>query len=316
MERLSLFRTDSPRRRVCGGDAGIAMVLTVWALAILAVIVGEIVFSSRLKIKADMHLKRQVQSYGLALGAYHAALAALGEDLTDLSRDDEGRLVLHLGKDEPEVAAESVGVPLGEGTYSFGIDDEDGKIDINRQARPGLVALFRKAGLEAGAERDGLVDSILDWRDPNREHHLNGAEEDYYESLEEPYSCKDGPLDVVEELLLVKGMKPEYLFGETVDEAPFLPVGDWITVYPATFNPATASDEVLEILRRSRPPASAPPRVSQYYTIVASGKAAEDGPERRIKAVVRRQSDGGKIEFQLLYWNDNHYPYRSDYAVD
>jgi general secretion pathway protein K len=310
MEKPPLFRT------ACGGDSGIAMVLTVWALAILAVIVGEIVFSSRLKTKADMHLMREVQSYGLALAAYHAALDALGEDLTGLSRDDEGRLVLHRGKDDPEVAAESVGVPLGEGTYSFAIDDEDGRIDINRQARPGLVALFRKAGLEAGAARDGLVDSILDWRDPGREHHLNGAEEDYYRSLEEPYSCKDGPLDVVEELLLVKGMKPEYLFGGTVDEATFLPAGDWITVYPATFNTATASDEVLEILRRSRPPASAPARLSQYFTIVASGKAAEDGPQRHIKAVVRREGGGGKIDFQLLYWNDNYYPYGSEYAVD
>jgi len=292
------------------------MVLTVWALAILAVIVGEIVFSSRLKIRADMHLKRQVQSYGLALAAYHAALDVLGEDLTGLSRDDEGRLLLHRGKDDPGVVAEADGVTLGEGTYSFSIEDEDGKIDINRQARPGLAALFRKAGLAAGVERDGLVDSILDWRDPNREHHLNGAEEDYYGSLADPYSSKDGPLDVVEEILLVKGMKPEYLFGGTVDESTFLPVGDWITVYPATFNPATATDEVLEVLRRSRPSAAAPPRVSQYYTIVASGKAGEDGLERRIKAVVRRRGGGSKIDFQLLYWNDNHYPQGSEHAVD
>ena len=297
-------------------EAGIAMVLVVWALAILAVVVGEVVFSSRLKARADLHLLHEVQSYGLALAAYHAALDALGEDLKGLSLGEGGELLLHRGPDDPEETAEVQDVPLGEGTYSYTVADEDARIDVNRQTRQVLVALLRKAGMQLGAERDGLIDSILDWRDPNREHHLAGAEEDYYRSLDEPYSCKDGPMDVKEELLLVKGMLPEYFYGGTVDEKPFAPLSDWITVYPAAFNPATAREEVLEILGQVRPPAGAPPRLSRFYTIVASGRAAVDGPERRIKAVVRRDGRGSQISFHLLYWNDNFYPYRAENATN
>jgi hypothetical protein len=297
-------------------EGGIAMVLVVWALAILAVVVGEVVFSSRLKARADLHLLHDVQSYGLALAGYHAALDALGKDLTGLSLGEGGELLLHYAPDEPEAPAEVREVPFGEGTWSYAITDEDAGIDVNRQTRQVLVSLFRKAGMELGAERDALVDSILDWRDPNREHRLGGAEEDYYRSLDEPYSCKDGPLDAKEELLLVKGMLPEYLYGGTVDEKNYSPLADWITVYPAAFNPATAREEVLAILGQSRPPADAPPRLSRFYTIVASGKAAADGPERRIKAVVRRDGRGSQISFHLLYWNDNYYPYRSENGTD
>lgn len=304
------------RKNAIRNEAGIAMVLVVWALAILAVVVGEVIFSSRLKARADLHLLYDVQSYGLALAGYHAALDALGKELTGLSLGEEGELLLHRGPDEPEAPAEVPDVPLGEGTWSYAISDEDARIDVNRQTREVLVSLFRKAGMELGAERDALVNSILDWRDPNKEHRLGGAEEDYYRSLDEPYSCKDGPLDAKEELLLVKGMLPEYFYGGTVDEESYSPLVEWITVYPVALNPATAREEVLAILGQSRPPADAPPRLSRFYSIVASGKAAADGPERRIKAVVRRDGRGSQISFRLLYWNDNYYPYRSENGTD
>ena len=79
---------------------------------------------------------------------------------------------------------------------------------------------------------------------------------------------------------------------------------------------ATAREEVLEITGQVRPPNGAPPRLSRFYTIVASGRASAEGPERRIKAVVRRDGRGGQITFRLLYWNDNYHPYRSENAAD
>ena len=38
-----------------------------------------------------------------------------------------------------------------------------------------------------------------------------GAEIEYYSTV--GYSCKNGPLDTIEELLQVRGMTPELLFG-------------------------------------------------------------------------------------------------------
>ena len=43
---------------------------------------------------------------------------------------------------------------------------------------------------------------------------MNGAENDYYQSLNEPYQCKNGNFDSIEELLLVRGVTPELFHGK------------------------------------------------------------------------------------------------------
>ncbi len=285
-------------------EGGFALVLTVWALAVLALVAGEVIYSSRLRVRADSHWKGQVQAYGLALAGYHAALDALGPDLRALSRGEDGRLVLHESLDDEGSPAEASQLPLGEGTYSWVVEDEDGKIDINRQGREVITAVLREAGMQMGSERDGLADAILDWRDPNREHRLNGAEEDFYRGLERPYSSKDGPLDSLEELLLIRGMREEYFYGTGEGPAPLRNV---LTVYPVTFNPSTAPPEVLKALKRPSPPR--PGRVSQYYTVTAFGEGTAGGV-RAVRAVVLREARGSKIRFRLLYWNDN-FPLRT-----
>jgi len=65
-----------------------------------------------------------------------------------------------------------------------------------------------------GEARDVVVDSILDWRDTNDFYRANGAENDYYLSLKEPYYCKNGNLDSIEELLLVKGVTLDLYHGK------------------------------------------------------------------------------------------------------
>ena len=50
---------------------------------------------------------------------------------------------------------------------------------------------------------DDVADAILDWIDEDDEPREYGAEWDYYAQLQPPYKPKNGPLDTVEELLLV-----------------------------------------------------------------------------------------------------------------
>ncbi|MDY6954264.1 MAG: type II secretion system protein GspK, partial [Thermodesulfobacteriota bacterium] len=72
-----------------------------------------------------------------------------------------------------------------------------------------------------------IVDSVMDWIDREDDLlRLDGAEDDYYMSLERPYHCKNGPLDSPEELLLVKGITPELFYGteESLGIAPYISV--------------------------------------------------------------------------------------------
>ena len=76
-----------------------------------------------------------------------------------------------------------------------------------------LRKIMTNLGVE-GEARDIVVDSLLDWRDADDLYRLNGAENDYYQSLPEPYECKNGNLDSIEELLLVRGVTPELFYGK------------------------------------------------------------------------------------------------------
>ena len=67
-------------------------------------------------------------------------------------------------------------------------------------------------------EWDTMIDCLEDWIDENDLHGLNGAESDDPFYQERGYPVKNGPLDSVEELLLVKGWGPEILYGRPPDE--------------------------------------------------------------------------------------------------
>jgi type II secretory pathway component PulK len=99
--------------------------------------------------------------------------------------------------------------------YRFGVADEAGKINLNSLLAldngQGNVALTMLMNLPNMTE--DIANAILDWLDPDDTPRTNGAENDYYTSLDPPYQCKNGPLDSLEELLLVKGVTPPLLFG-------------------------------------------------------------------------------------------------------
>jgi DNA uptake protein ComE-like DNA-binding protein len=64
---------------------------------------------------------------------------------------------------------------------------------------------------------EDTADAILDWLDEDTEPRTYGAEAEYYNALPTPYSPANGPLQSVEELLLVRGVTPNLLFGADVN---------------------------------------------------------------------------------------------------
>lgn len=90
------------------------------------------------------------------------------------------------------------------------IEDEGGKINlntINDDNKDVLIDFLITNEIEH-KDAQTITDSLIDWKDKDNLHHINGAETPYYESLPEPYKAKNGPFDSSEELLLVKGVTP------------------------------------------------------------------------------------------------------------
>lgn len=103
----------------------------------------------------------------------------------------------------------------GNSQYTFRITDESGKININSLTDASAVVLnnlLRNAGSPED-EANTIVDSILDWKDADDLHRLHGAENDYYMSLQNPYKPRNAKFETLEELMLVKGMTADVLFG-------------------------------------------------------------------------------------------------------
>jgi type II secretory pathway component PulK len=97
---------------------------------------------------------------------------------------------------------------LGYAKCAWKMVDLERKANINIADQPMLEGAMRLVGLD-GADSDAIVGAILDWIDRDKNPNLNGVESDYYEGLEPPYKCKDGFMDDLSELLLVRGVTPE-----------------------------------------------------------------------------------------------------------
>ncbi|MEL6897137.1 MAG: type II secretion system protein GspK, partial [Planctomycetota bacterium] len=68
--------------------------------------------------------------------------------------------------------------------------------------------------------------AIMDWLDEDDEPRLLGAESDYYLTLPTPYAVKNGPLDSVGELLQIKGITPQMLFGADANRNGVIDAGE------------------------------------------------------------------------------------------
>ena len=102
----------------------------------------------------------------------------------------------------------------------FGILDESAKLNLNTATESQLLVLMRAAvGEDEKIDPLKIVNAILDWRDADtlprdEDGDTEGA---YYRTLPRPYHVKNGPFDTVEELLLVKGVTGQILYGEDYD---------------------------------------------------------------------------------------------------
>lgn len=99
--------------------------------------------------------------------------------------------------------------------YLFGVLDEGGKINLTSFLRiDGSGQTLYNTLMKLPNMSDDVANSILDWIDSrSTQPRSTGAKDLYYNSLSPPYHCKNGPLDSLEELLLVKGVTAPLLFG-------------------------------------------------------------------------------------------------------
>ena len=234
------MKKTSGWRTCIQSERGVALFLVLWALVLLSVIVGEFCFATRSEVKTTFNFKQETQAYYYARAGIQAAIyELLKQDQTPKKLEEDQN------EDEETIHWNLTGgpttVPFEGGAFTVVVENECGKVNINQAEETLLRAMVNGFNL-SDDEKDGIVDSIIDWRDKDDFHRINGAESDYYQSLEKPYSAKNANFDFVSELLNVKGITPEIYYGglkkivsvwddpEITEATPFSPIQQYLTL--------------------------------------------------------------------------------------
>ena len=198
-----------------GQSKGIALIMVLWVIAILSVVVLEFSFGMRTEVDMTRHFKEEAYLYGLAEGGIHRALTELVYKHHPTIQQKRRAILEGIPPEKEEWVTDGRAYTLAfsQGDCEIRVMGEDGKININFISETFLRKIISNLGLE-GEARDVVVASILDWRDPDDFYRINGAENDYYQSLPEPYDCKNGNLESIEELLLVRGVTRDLFYGK------------------------------------------------------------------------------------------------------
>lgn len=218
---------------------GSMLVLALWSLSLLALFSLSLGFGVRQKAMLLSRLSTLDALYPIAYSGV--------EQAKSLVRSDANFDVDTLTDAWAAQRARFQRIALHGGTFSLVTDglspvvDEERKVNLNHTSVEIVSRLLQRvSGLDRD-ESDELVYNLLDWMDSDSffGHPDYGAEDSYYENLRKPYSAKDAPYEVLDELLLVKGMTPEI----------FTRIKPFITVYGSgQVNLNTAGREVLAAL--------------------------------------------------------------------
>ena len=230
-----------------GGEGGFALLSVLVIIAILTPLVVNQSYKTRVQLTGAGYLADKIKSREIARSGLEAAILALKKDDKDYDSylDEWGQFV--------ELSSFS-STFFEEGSFSGIITDEEGKLNVNliapeNEKSDQLTMLFEELQIETD-----ILDGVMDWIDNNSDAELMGAEDYYYKSFENPYNCKDGLMDNIYELRLIKGMTAETFLGKGDAKG----LTEFVSVYgDKKVNINTAPYEVLLSLSADITPALA-----------------------------------------------------------
>jgi type II secretory pathway component PulK len=188
-------------------------------------------------LAADSY-RRSVQAHAFAESGVHytaALLADAGSRPANIFDDDQafGNFLVQENELPRFQGRFSVLSPLGADDqnggqgFRYGVIDEGGKINLNALlANDSSGRVAHDMLMKLPNMNEETANAILDWLDPDDTVRSNGAENNFYSTLNPPYRAKNGPLDSLDELLLVRGVTPQLLWGNDRNRNGMLDPGE------------------------------------------------------------------------------------------
>ncbi len=277
-----------------------ALILVVLMVSVMIALTVEFSRSTRDGLYGTANLSDGIKLFYVANSGFYGGEALLAQD-----RNNFDALTEDWAKTEL-LSMQSEGY-FHQGSFKVLIGDEQGKIPVNKlitgngynvPVKDLLVRLLSLPEFKLGPDKaNAIVDAIKDWLDQDDVVTGQGAETSYYRSLDPPYSAKNGFLDCIEELLMVKGITKELYNG--TEDTPALK--DCLTVYgDGTININTAPLMVLRALSPDITPEMAA-RMDEYRR-VGNNDLADVNWYRKVQGMQSINMSYGSLSVRSNYY--------------
>jgi type II secretory pathway component PulK len=183
------------------------LILVLFVLIVLSFVAVSFAYRTGLENRDSSLLLIRTKLRLVSESALAIALAALAQNTNDFDHFAESwhtHEPLSVSGYLADWAPGEKGDPPAYLTDYF-IIDEQSKLHVKYASS---VAL-QKLGLNAVQ-----IDSLFDWMDADDNPSPQGAESSYYQKLATPYLAKNKPMELLEELLLIRGFTPADYYGE------------------------------------------------------------------------------------------------------
>ena len=208
-------------------DRGSALIAVIWVVGLLSLLVASFAFDAHIEARLTSYYRKRSKADYLARSGFEVARLVMVKSgkinpWEEETEEDENDPWHGDARNLAQGNTVTIVSELGEGTITVSIVTELARRNVNLlKTETEWEGILEVADVPEDMWPE-LIESFLDWIDPDDDALDDGAEtDDYYATLDPPYKAKNGPLYTVEELLLVKGFTREILYGGPVEADSF-----------------------------------------------------------------------------------------------
>ena len=248
---------------------GFILITVVLTVTLLCALLLGFAQQSRSKLQAADNYHARRQAWHCAQAGVNITRALIEQNSDNFNNPTLAKMLQH-----------NLEFKVADGNVTVIIEDEQGKINvnqlknsqgqINRKMVDRLLRLFDLLNQKYDRSEKisySLAPCIIDWIDEDNQttvlpfvsHDNRGAESEYYQKLTNSYRCSNQPLESLDELMLIKQMKPGWLYhNDNHDNNQPPSLAQCLTVYGSgKINLNTAPALVIQSLSENITPALA-----------------------------------------------------------
>ena len=205
-------------------NRGVALLLAVTVVSLLVAVTVQFNRDMRHELTSSANLLASSRLLAMVKSGYNFGVAVLeldgAENDYDSYHDAWARLQ---GDNMPSL--------YGSGRVDVAVTDLSGRLQVNSlvDVRAGQqqdgnaqknrdilrrLLLYDSIGERSEEEAELIISAIVDWIDADdKESGIEETESSFYQNLEPAYTCRNGPLEFIEELLLIRGITSDLYYG-------------------------------------------------------------------------------------------------------